>query len=121
MDKKIIEKLEEQLAQAMINHDVKIIDDLLDDEVVFVDHFGNILRKADDIRSHKERTFDIESINMLDQKVTLFTDAAVSVSDTEITAKFGNKRQKDHLIYVRVWQKQSDEKIRIISATVTTK
>ncbi|MDI6522882.1 nuclear transport factor 2 family protein [Leuconostoc suionicum] len=115
-----IQILENKLNNAMIKHDINTLDNLLDDQVVFINHFGNMLKKSDDIQSHKNKDFDIESIEVLSNSVTLFKNTAISVSNTQVQAHFGNKKQTDHLIYNRVWQKGTNESIKVISATVTT-
>ncbi|MBS1007434.1 nuclear transport factor 2 family protein [Leuconostoc suionicum] len=119
INQKDIQILENKLNTAMINHDINTLDNLLDDQVVFINHFGNILKKSDDIQSHKNKDFDIEAIEVLKNSVVLFKNTAISISNTTVHARFGNKKQTDHLIYNRVWQKNIDESIKVISATVT--
>lgn len=60
--------LEEQLRVAMLAGDVRVLDALLADDLVFTDQTGARLTKADDLAAHRLGRLKITRINVSDQR-----------------------------------------------------
>lgn len=56
---------EEQLRLAMLNHDVPVLDALLADDLIFINHFGQRMGKADDLKAHRDKLFTLTSIDFV--------------------------------------------------------
>jgi hypothetical protein len=53
MDETQIIQYEEMLRKAMLSSDVKVLGELIHDDLIFVNHFGQILTKGADIEAHR--------------------------------------------------------------------
>ncbi|WP_239984865.1 nuclear transport factor 2 family protein [Sporolactobacillus pectinivorans] len=51
MKKSEIIECEKRLQEAMLSSDVTALDELIDDDLIFVDHFGQILTKENDLET----------------------------------------------------------------------
>ena len=116
MNKEIICKLEKRLFNAMINDDIEESEVLLDEDMVFVNHFGMILSKADDINSHKQKIFKMQSIEMKKQTISMFKHVAVAISEAIVTVSMNGQEQTDYLLYSRTWQ-ETESGIKMIAGS----
>ncbi|MCC8179988.1 MAG: nuclear transport factor 2 family protein [Planctomycetes bacterium] len=99
-----ISQYEEQLRLAMLNSDVPVLDALEADDLIFINHFGQRMGKADDLKAHREKLFTLTSIEYREQEVRLFGDSAVAVTTAVICGDWG-KPVEDTIVYTRVWRK----------------
>lgn len=60
-----IENLEEQLRLAMLAGDVDVMSELLDDDLVLVDHQGRRLGKAQDLEAHSSGLLKLDRVDFL--------------------------------------------------------
>ena len=72
MEESLVIDYEERLREAMLIGDVNSLDDLINDNLIFVNHFGQILTKEADIEAHRSRVLNFTDIKILVQKVILF-------------------------------------------------
>lgn len=63
MTKEIISKIENQLLQAMLEHDVNALDGLLHDDLLFITPDGQTITKAMDLDAHRKGLMIIEKIS----------------------------------------------------------
>src|SRR3954470_9543958 len=71
---------EEMLRKAMLSSDLKTLDELIHDNLIFVNHFGQILTKEADIEAYRSGVLNFTDIKILDQKVILLENSAVTVT-----------------------------------------
>jgi glutathione S-transferase len=64
-----VDALETQLREAVLAGDVKVLDALLADDLVFTDQAGRRLTKADDLAAHNAGRLKITQIDISDQHV----------------------------------------------------
>jgi ketosteroid isomerase-like protein len=77
-----VEAAEAQLRDAMLVGDVKALDDLLADDLVFINQIGQYLTKADDLAAHCSGRLRITQLDISDQRVRAaetFPDNVVSI------------------------------------------
>src|SRR3954470_4279295 len=105
---------EEMLRKAMLSSDLKTLDELIHDNLIFVNHFGQILTKEADIEAHRSGVLNFTDIKILDQKVILLENSAVTVTRAALKGIFGIETIEDEMCYSRVWQMNGD-KLTIVS------
>ncbi|KIA93538.1 hypothetical protein OC25_12235 [Pedobacter kyungheensis] len=103
MESKVL-KLEEQLVAAILNSDVAVLDKLLHDKLVFVNHLGMTLTKAEDLAPHISHDLKINSLAISDRHLHLFGDTAVVVVTKEIKGSYLNQLFESKLKFTRVWK-----------------
>lgn len=99
---------EERLRTAMLSSDVDQLDHLLADDLVFVNHLGQILSKEMDLEAHHSGKLKMTSIEFMDQKIRLMDRVAVTVTQVNLTGFF-EKTFSGEFWYTRVWQYRSGE------------
>ena len=114
MDETQIIQYEEMLRKAMLSSDVKVLGELIHDDLIFVNHFGQILTKEADIETHRSGVLKFTDIKVLDQRVKLIDSSAVTVTRVSLKGTFGVESIEDEMCYTRVWQ-NNDGKMKIIS------
>ncbi|MFT8312275.1 MAG: nuclear transport factor 2 family protein [Sporolactobacillus sp.] len=109
MKKSDIEAYEEQLRKAMLFSDLIELDKLMDDDLIFVNHFGQMLTKENDMETHRSGTLHFTEINVLDQKVKLLDHAAVTVTRVRLKGTFAKEAIGGEMCYTRVWEEHSGQ------------
>ncbi|MGE7946017.1 nuclear transport factor 2 family protein [Lysinibacillus sp. NPDC093688] len=114
MKREFIIEYEERLRQAMLNGDVKALEELIDDNLIFVNHFGQILTKEADIEAYRSEILSFTTIDFLDQKIILLENSAVTVTRAALKGTFGTESIEDEMCYSRVW-KSNGKRLIIVS------
>ncbi|MEM1505577.1 nuclear transport factor 2 family protein [Domibacillus sp. 8LH] len=71
MEKTLVVKHEEMLRQAMLTSNVKALNELIDHDLIFVNHFGQILTKEADLEAHRSGVLNFTAITVMEQRVKL--------------------------------------------------
>ncbi|RRJ67268.1 nuclear transport factor 2 family protein [Paenibacillus oralis] len=103
MDKAQIIANEELLRTAMLSGNVELLDELIADDLIFVNQFGQTLSKESDIEAHRSGNLKLTQIDIVDQKIKLLDAVAVTITQVTIAGTFGTPFQGD-FCYTRVWQ-----------------
>ena len=103
MKEQIIE-CEKKLLEAMKIGDIKTLDGLLHDNLMFNIPTGQIITKSMDIENYKSGTMLVTEILATDQVIKSIDDIFIVSTSLYLNAKYG-----DHLIdgkfrYLRVWK-----------------
>jgi len=115
MESKIL-KLEEQLVAAILNSDVEVLEELLHDQLVFVNHTGAILSKKEDLAPHISHDLKITGLAVSDRQLQLFGDTAVVVVTKEIKGSYLNQPFESKLRFTRTW-KLYEQDWKVIAVT----
>ncbi len=115
MNNETIVSLEQKLEAAMLSSDVMMLDNLLDDELVFTNHIGQQTTKQMDIEAHRSGFVKIESIKQSNQTVNLFENVAIVTVLSEICGSFGEIRSTVKIHFTRVWHKKHDDEYKLIA------
>lgn len=97
-------KLEEKIVEAIVRSDVEALDQLLHDELVFVNHLGMIVSKKDDLAPHISGDLKITTIEVSDQHVRFFADTAVVTVSKTIKGSYLKEEFESHVKFTRVWK-----------------
>ncbi|HHX8286246.1 TPA: nuclear transport factor 2 family protein [Vibrio diabolicus] len=115
--KEIIE-VEEKLKTSMLNSDTIALQDLLSDDLVFVNHLGHRTSKQDDIALHSSGLLVIKSIQFHDLHVVPQKDVVLVYVNAEIKGSYNGAVANGEFAFSRVWTKQKGN-WQVISAHST--
>ncbi|MCF7373779.1 nuclear transport factor 2 family protein [Vibrio sp. J2-3(2022)] len=115
--KEIIE-VEEKLKTSMLNSDTIALQDLLSDDLVFVNHLGHRTSKQDDIALHGSGLLVIKSIQFHDLHVVPQKDVVLVYVNAEIKGSYNGAVENGEFAFSRVWTKQKGN-WQVISAHST--
>lgn len=114
-----IKKLEEELREAMLSNDIKKLDELIDDSLVFITPYGNIATKQMDLETHRNKTQKMSKLTPSEQTIQLHGNCAVVSVKMDIEGTYGTVSISGPYRYIRVWAKIND-KWKIIAGSVTS-
>ncbi|MDO6848282.1 nuclear transport factor 2 family protein [Priestia megaterium] len=96
---------EEMLRSAMLSNNVELLEELLSDELIFVNHLGEWLSKEQDINAHRSKSLDIAGIEVLEQEIKLFQELAVTVTKVALNGSLATgEALGGEYSYTRVWR-----------------
>jgi ketosteroid isomerase-like protein len=110
-----VNSMEAQLREAMLAGDLKVLDALLADDLVFTDQTGNRLTKADDLATHRLGRLKITQINISDQQVRPSGTCAIVTLVANVGGSFDSHSFSGRFAYTRVWE-CSDGNWRVAAA-----
>lgn len=116
MKEKII-NLEEELRLAMLLNDVKKLDELIADSLVFVLPNGVVATKQMDLESRKSGFTKMTKLSSSEQQIEVQNDFAVVTVKMELEGFYGDMIIDGNYRYIRTWAKIND-KYQIISGSV---
>lgn len=113
---KEIEFNENRIIEAMRNHDVKVLEELLHEDLLFVIPNGSLITKAIDIDNFKSGNVHIESISTNNQTIQLIDENAVVSVRIDLKGTFLNQPFQGTFRYLRVW-KLIERKWKVIAGS----
>jgi hypothetical protein len=106
---------EEMLRSAMLSNNIELLEELLSDELIFVNHLGQWLSKEEDINVHRSKSLDIAGMEVLEQEVKLFQELAVTVTKIALNGSLATGESiGGEYSYTRVW-KDVEGKLKVVS------
>jgi len=97
--------MEARLREAMLAGDLKVLDALLADDLVFTDQTGKRLTKADDLATHRLGRLKITQINISDQQVRPSGTCAIVTLVANVGGSFDGHSFSGRFAYTRVWER----------------
>ena len=114
-----IAEAEERLRQAMLGSDVAALDELLGPELVFTNHLGQVLGKADDLDAHRSGIVKIDELELSDQRVIGQGNVAVVSVQVRLSGSYAGARAEGLFRFTRVWAQGTDGAWRVIAGHST--
>lgn len=109
-----VREYEELLCSSMMSDNVELLDELIDDDLIFVTHEGNIIRKEEDLASHRSKKVNISSMEVKEMHVKHLDNIAVTVSRVAMKGQLDNGQPIDgEYCYTRIW-KQEKGKMKVV-------
>lgn len=106
---------EEMLRSAMLSNNIELLEELLSDELIFVNHLGQRLSKEEDINVHRSKSLDIAGMEVLEQEVKLFQELAVTITKIALNGALATGESiGGEYSYTRVW-KDVEGKLKVVS------
>ena len=100
-----IELAEEQLRQAMLSSDVGALDQLLSNDLVFTNHFGQFLTKQADLETHRSGALKFSTLEPSEQLLKIDGEIAIASVRMKISGIYGGLSFAADLRYTRIWRK----------------
>lgn len=118
MSKQDIETLEAQLAQAMLQNDVAMLDRLLSDDLVFSGPDGVLVSKAQDLALHRAGDIIFTTYKIDELFVQSYAPIEIAHVKVNVVGNFKGEDFSGDFRYLRIYLKQ-DEQWKIIGGQVT--
>ncbi|MEJ2426236.1 MAG: nuclear transport factor 2 family protein [Candidatus Thiodiazotropha sp.] len=119
MNNQQILALEDQLKTAMMNSDTVVLDQLLDNNLIFTNHFGQIMSKNDDLEAHRSGFVKIKSIEQSEYQIKPNENIAIVSVLSHIDGEFGGEESNVALRFTRIWQKNRNDGWQVTAAHST--
>lgn len=103
------ELLEQELREAMQTRDIFLLDTLLHDDLVFINHEGSYLTKEMDLEAHRTLAVRFTEVSCNDLQIKSTKDGAVAISRIHLEGQAGSEKISGDYIYTRVWQLIGDQ------------
>lgn len=111
-----IHDIEKELLEAMKNSDVKILDKLLHDDLLFVLPTGEVITKEMDLDTHKSGNLILEEITSSVDSIKQIDENVVVTLSSKIAGKMLGQKFEGDFRYIRVW-KMFDNKLKVIAGS----
>lgn len=109
--------LEEDLRQAMLSNNVKVLNGLIDDSLVFIAPNGMIVTKPVDLDAHITKIQKISELTASEQHIQLDNNFAVVTVKMNIAGTYAETDISGQYRYLRIWAKR-DDGFKIIAGSV---
>lgn len=111
-----IQLCEQQLMQAMLDSDVEGLDRLLAPDLVFTNHLGHVMSKADDLAAHRSGILRITKIELSDLNVKIEENIAIVFVQAYLAGQFAGETSAASYRFTRVWRKTIQQAWQVIAA-----
>ncbi len=103
-----LRECEAALRQAQLASDVRILDRLLDDALVFTGPKGAVYGKKDDLDAHRHGVIRITRLEPSEERIQRFGHIAVVSVRMEMSGTFEGEAFAGPFRYTRVWRADAD-------------
>lgn len=104
MGKNVIIIMEEKLMSAIKIGDVTLLDDMLHDNLVFINQSGTVISKSQDLDMHRSGRMSIHSIDAKDVEINIIGESAVVNLTLSLQGLFDDVPFAGTFKYLRIWQ-----------------
>jgi len=109
-----IAECEERLKQAMLRSDISALDELLEPDLIFTNHLGQLMTKQDDLEAHESGKLKINEITLSEYKFKIYGSVAVVSVHAHILGSFYGLVSENNFRFTRVWSKTLSKRWRVI-------
>ncbi|MEO6301856.1 MAG: nuclear transport factor 2 family protein [Bacteroidia bacterium] len=115
-DKEQIIANEQRFLDAIKNNGVKVLEELLHDDLLFVIPTGQVITKEMDLDNYRSGNIFISDISSNDLLVNLINDVAISTMIVTLKGKYFDQPIDGKFRYIRIW-KLFDGKWKVIAGS----
>lgn len=101
--------LEDRLIEAMINSDTAALGRLIADSLIFINHTGQQVAKAQDIEMHTSGTIQIESIVRESFNACEYPHCLIVDTCLLITGSYAGQKADGRFHHLRTWAKTGEQ------------
>jgi len=116
VDEQKIREVETQLLEAMKTSDIKTLDQLLHDDLLFVLPSGEVITKEMDLVTHKSGNLVFEEIMSSIDSIKQIGENVVVTLSLKIAGKMLEQNFEGNFRYLRVW-KMFDNQLKVIAGS----
>ena len=107
---------EEQLRLAMLDSNIKVLDELLAPQLIFTNHLGQVLGKQDDLAAHQSGKFKIEALTSSERHIQLIGNVAIVTVKVHLIGSYDGSSFDNYLRFTRIWTLSSSNTWQIVAA-----
>ena len=119
MNNSPIEVMEDRLRQAVLSSNVYALEEMLADDLVFIDPSGRRLGKTEDIEVYRRGLVSVAKFEVIERTIRTVGDVTVVHSLVAISGRALGTAFDGQFYYTRVWNLQ-DGRWRVMAAHATT-
>ena len=101
--KENIIRSEERLRLAMESSNIDELEELIDDDLIFTTHFGQVLSKSEDLAIHRSGDLKFKSVTLSDPRILFQGETAIVSVTADICATFKSENADGVFKFTRVW------------------
>jgi hypothetical protein len=106
---------EERLRLAMLASDVVVLDELISPDLMFTNHFGQVLGKQDDLALHRSGVLKFHTLEPSERQIKINGKIAVVSVRMKLSGVYDGSPFAGNLRYTRVWCLSQIEALQIIA------
>lgn len=110
-----IADLEERLRQAMLQSDVRVLDELIAPQLIFTNHFGQRASKQDDLAFHQSGVLQLKELIPSEQHIQLNPGFAIVSVLMRLLGTYESNPIDLMIRYTRVWSASPSGSMQIIA------
>lgn len=107
---------EARLRLAMLDSNIRTLNELLAPELIFTNHLGQVMGKQEDIAAHQSGIFKIEVLTPSNLHIQSLVNVAVVTVKVHLVGSYANTRFDDFLRFTRIWTLSSNDTWQIVAA-----
>jgi hypothetical protein len=96
--------IEERLRLAMLASDFRTLDELISSDLIFTNHFGQVLGKQDDLELHRSGMLKFNILEPSERLVKINGQLAVVSVRMKLSGVYGGSPFAGDLRYTRIWR-----------------
>lgn len=104
MTKADILNQENKLYDAIKESDIKVLEELLHDDLLFLIPSGDVITKEIDLQSYRDGNLKIRELNPHVEHLNIIDDVAVITLILELKGNYGGDDFESMFRYIRVWK-----------------
>ena len=108
MKKEEIIEIENQLIKGIETSDLKFLDKILHDDLLFIAPNGQTITKEMDLASHRSGEMEVEQLTAKFEDIKIIGDNAIVVVVYETIGKMLGKPIQGQFRYIRIWKMFKD-------------
>ncbi len=110
-----IMEVEERLRQAMMQDDIRVLDELISPDLLFTNHVGQLVSKEDDLAFHRAGILRLKAMEPSQQHIQLHPDFAVVSVLMHLIGTYEGVPVDQHIRYTRIWAIAPNRSFQIIA------
>ena len=109
-----IQQAENDLKLAMLRSDSSQLNQLIDEQFMFVLFDGSIINKQQELALYQTSQLTLTELALFDQRIVISNDHAIVTVKAKITTDYAGKKSHGHYSILRVWVQRGDT-LKVIS------
>ncbi len=106
---------EERLRLAMLASDVDALDELISSDLMFTNHFGQVLGKHDDLVLHRSGVLKFHTLEPSERKMKISGQIAVVSVRMKLSGVYGGSPFTGDLRYTRIWRISQSGTLQVVA------
>ena len=106
---------EERLRLAMLASDVETLDELISTDLMFTNHFGQLLGKQDDLALHRSGVFKFHTLEPSEMQMKTSEQIVVVSVRMLLSGVYGGSPFSGDLRYTRIWRLSQNDTLQVVA------